>query len=113
MDILKMMLQDLRKVMEAGEAGADDDETVIKDWTQVGKLSPEDMGRRKAQHARSSELKRELEVLKKKIKAVHAQNDVDAEEWWNHLYKTYGLSEGDHHIVDDGRIYKKPAAAKP
>lgn len=88
------------------------DESMEKEWIQVGKLSPEDFGKGRSSEAAIAELQREASLLLKKLGALRAQIEVHGEEWWNHIYKTYSLPRGCYQIHTDGRIFKQPKKDK-
>lgn len=77
-------------------------------WIQVGKLNPEDKLRLRNIRAETTDYARECEVLMAKITAIKARSDVQSREWWSHIYKTYGLPDGNYTIENDGRILAEP-----
>lgn len=105
-----MDISDLMKMLMGQQTP--DDKTVEETWAQVAKLSPEDTGRQRSMLAATAERHREYKMLQKKCTAIKAQVDADADEWWHHIYKVYGLPQGNYHITDDGRIFVEPKEKK-
>jgi len=89
-----------------------DDETVAKTWVQVGKLSPEDDGKRRQINAAAVARRREHDMYAKKMLALKTMNAAESDEWWHHIHKTYGLPEGNYHLHEDGRIFCLPKEPK-
>jgi hypothetical protein len=104
MDLIEMF----KDMIESASKESLSDDDIQTKWTQVGKLSPEDMTRRRNLYAASLEAKRECDLLKKKLRAVIAKMEVDRDQFWNDCYKTYGLPEGNYHMHEDGRIFMEP-----
>lgn len=96
------------EMLKAAFGESPTDEQIEKTWTQVGKLSTEDVARRRSLNALCSEMKREADLLKKKLAALEAKSDAEREEWWFHIHKHYGIPDGNLHIHDDGRIFMEP-----
>lgn len=97
---------DIFKIIDGMINEVKDDD--IEKWDQISHLSPEDMLRKKNLLAQGIERKREVKLLKAKIDLVLANLEVESSEWWAHVYKAYGLPQGNYHIADDGRIMREP-----
>jgi hypothetical protein len=76
-------------------------------WVNVTKLSPEDMMKKKDLDMKKRRQSSEIKVLTSKLNVIYATLQADQDEFWDGIYKNYGLPSNLPYKVDEqGQVIK-------